>query len=126
MKVIIAGSRIITDRERVFKHIESWVLVDKITEVVCGMNGKRDRYGRAVQGVDLIGHDWAKARGIPVKEFPALWGKHGPAAGPIRNAEMADYADALILVTTGESRGSFNMADNMEKQKKHIYWDMKR
>jgi hypothetical protein len=41
--------------------------------------------------------------------FPAKWDKYGKAAGPLRNREMAAYADALILVWDGKSRGSANM-----------------
>ncbi len=126
MKVIIAGTRHITDRARVFTHIESWPMVRNITEVVCGMNGEKNSHGRVIRGVDLFGKEWAELKGIPVKEFPPDWDKFGKSAGPRRNAEMAEYADALIVLTTGESRGSFNMIDQMEKLKKHVYWDMKR
>jgi len=130
MKVIIAGSRTITDRDRVFRHIESWALVKKITEVLCGMNGDWDEVTQtASRGVDMFGREWAVKHGIPVRPFPADWKQHGKSAGPKRNAAMADEADALIVVTTGspeQTRGSFNMIENMEKRKKHIYWDMKR
>ena len=40
---------------------------------------------------------------------PADWDKHGKAAGPIRNAEMAEVADALIAFWDGQSRGTANM-----------------
>ncbi len=58
---------------------------------------------------------------LPVKEFPADWDQHGNAAGPIRNAQMADYADALLLIYDGESRGSLNMRKQMAQLKKPIY-----
>lgn len=41
--------------------------------------------------------------------FPADWNKHGKAAGPILNAEMAEVADALIAFWDGKSRGTANM-----------------
>jgi hypothetical protein len=34
---------------------------------------------------------------------------------------MADYADALLLIWDGESKGSANMKKNMEKQNKKVY-----
>lgn len=77
-----------------------------ITEVVCGM----------ARGIDTCGMKWAEARNIPVKRFPADWKRHGKASGPIRNEEMARYADALILVWLGNSRGS---ADMKERAKNH-------
>lgn len=97
MKVIIAGTRTITDRSMVEQAIRDSNFL--ITEVVCG----------SAPGVDTIGFDWAWENGIPVKSFPADWRKHGKAAGPIRNKAMSEYADALILVWDGKSRGSENM-----------------
>lgn len=97
MKVIIAGSRDFNDYRVLTKAIMKSGL--KIEEVVCGM----------ARGVDLLGKQWADQRGIYVKEFPADWNAHGRRAGPIRNAEMAKYADALIAIWDGESKGTANM-----------------
>lgn len=41
--------------------------------------------------------------------FEANWGKHGKESGPIRNKEMANYADALICFWDGKSKGTLNM-----------------
>lgn len=46
-----------------------------------------------------------------LSEFPADWDTHGKSAGYIRNEEMAEYADHLILVWDFESRGSRHMFD---------------
>lgn len=51
----------------------------------------------------------ANEQGIPVVEFPADCKLHRKAAGPIRNEQMAQYADALILVWDGKSAGSSSM-----------------
>lgn len=99
MKVIIAGSRTITDRKLVEEAIEASCF--SITEVVCGM----------ARGVDTVGFNWAKDNNIPVKEFPADWEKYGRAAGPIRNKQMAEYADALIAVMAPNSKGTQNMVE---------------
>ena len=40
------------------------------------------------RGVDNISSEWAKARDIPVIEYPAEWDKYGKAAGFRRNREM--------------------------------------
>lgn len=53
--------------------------------------------------------------------FDADWNKHGKAAGPIRNKQMADYADVLILIWDGKSKGSTNMKANMEALGKPVY-----
>ncbi len=91
MKVIIAGSR-----KPGFKVSgDIWAMMDGlstvITEVVSGK----------AKGVDKWGEDFAKFKGIHVEPFPANWDYHGEAAGPIRNAEMVKYADALIAFPGG-------------------------
>ena len=103
MKVIIAGSREIVDLD-----IDAVVKMSgyEVAEVVCGM----------CRGVDMLGRAWAKSKGIPVKEFPADWDQFGRAAGPIRNGQMASYADALIAVMIPESRGTLNMIKTMRKE----------
>jgi hypothetical protein len=68
-----------------------------ITEVVSGK----------AKGADAFGEWWASEHGIPVKEFPANWALYGRSAGPIRNRQMAEYADALIAFPGG--RGTSHM-----------------
>lgn len=112
MKVIIAGSRDITDRVIVAKAIlESRF---NFTEVVSG----------TARGVDRLGEIFACSKGYSVKKFPANWTEYGKAAGHIRNREMAQYADALLAVWDGKSRGTKNMIEEMEKLGKpvHIYF----
>lgn len=84
----------------------------KITEVVCGM----------ARGADTLGKKWAVCvANLPVKDFPADWDKNGKAAGPIRNGEMADYADGLIVFIWDGSRGSQNMLEQMQNRNKPCY-----
>jgi hypothetical protein len=89
------------------------VPVEQITEIVSG----------AARGIDSLGERWAEYRPdpIPVKQFPADWDTHGKAAGPIRNRAMADYADALLVVWDGKSRGTKNMLDHVYRLKKPVY-----
>lgn len=86
-----------------------------ITEVVCGMAAGADSYGRK----------WATERVIPVAKFPADWNTYGKAAGGIRNQQMADYADALIVFIYNGSRGSVDMLRRMESAGKpcFIVWN---
>lgn len=104
MKVIVAGSRTICGAATVAAAMRESGF--DITEVVCGM----------ARGVDEAVRFVACINGIPVKEFPADWDKYGKRAGHIRNNEMADYADALILVWDGKSRGSANMLKQARKK----------
>lgn len=111
MKVIIAGSR-----HMPFSHYPMIAqAVEKsgyaVTEVVCGM----------ARGADMFGAKWAYENGIPVKKFPANWDEHGKAAGPIRNAEMAEYADAAIIFIWDGSRGSADMERKMRTLRKPVF-----
>jgi hypothetical protein len=108
MKVIIAGSRDILNRDVVENAIiESGF---EITEVVSG----------GARGVDSIGEWWAREKKIPVKRFAPDWNKHGKAAGPIRNQQMAEYADALIAVWNG-SRGTKDMITQAAHRNLRVY-----
>lgn len=100
MKVIIAGGRDFQNRELLLEGVETYQRnFGKIKEVVCGM----------ADGADLLGYEYACCVDLPVKKFPADWVKFGRSAGPIRNAEMADYADGLIAFWDGKSKGTKNM-----------------
>ncbi len=113
MKVIVAGSREGFVARNVFEAIEESPFYGKITEVVSG----------GARGVDRDGEYFAKLNNLPVKVFPALWGAEGKAAGCIRNARMAEYADALVAVWDGKSPGTKHMIATMKALKKptHVY-----
>lgn len=114
MKVIIAGTRY-KDKVNKIPFDDFKLVVEaversgfEITEVVCG---------KAI-GVDLLGEQYATMKGISVKEMPANWYAYGKPAGMIRNREMAEYADAAVIVWDGVSPGSRNMVNEMIRRKK--------
>lgn len=104
MRVIIAGSRGITDYNLVKFAIKRSGF--DITEVVSG----------TARGVDSLGEKWAQEFGKSVKQFPAEWDTYGRGAGYIRNEEMARYADALIAIWDGTSKGTKHMIDEAVKK----------
>jgi len=104
MKVIIAGGREATNPEDLLEAL--YVTELDITEVVCG----------GAKGADTLGRLWAKQNNIDVKMFPANWNKFGKSAGYKRNVEMAEYADALIALWDGKSRGTKHMIDIAKRQ----------
>ncbi len=97
MKVIIAGMRDFKDYNVLLKAIKEADF--NITEVVSGR----------AKGVDAMGETYAKINNIPVKPFPAQWALYGKSAGHRRNWQMAEYADALIAIWNGRSRGTGGM-----------------
>lgn len=56
-----------------------------------------------------------------MKRFPAKWDLLGKGAGYARNVEMARYADALILIWNGMSKGSGHMLEIAKREKLEIF-----
>lgn len=110
MKLIIAGSRTITDIKTIVKAFNESDFND-ITAIVSG----------TAQGVDKLGELFAKRQNIKVKRFPADWDAYGKSAGYRRNAEMAKYADCLLAVWDGKSKGTSHMIDLMKREKKPFF-----
>jgi hypothetical protein len=127
MKLIIAGGR----------EVEvSCVFIHEILKVF-NLNPREIVSGGA-RGIDRCGEQYVKyyndlnpspilsissktSHQLGLTIFEADWEQYGKAAGPIRNGEMAQYADALLLIWDGESKGSANMKFQMEQAKKPIY-----
>ena len=94
MKVIIAGSREIADIN-VDAAMTASGFKGSIDEVVSG----------GAMGVNKSGEEWAMLSRIPVKVFAADWTRFGKSADTKRNEQMAEYADALVLIWNGRSTG---------------------
>lgn len=107
MKIIIAGGRDYYLQPQDLAKLDQ--IKDQITEVVSG----------GAKGVDICGEHWAIKNNIPIKAFAPDWKKHGKAAGPIRNKQMADYADAVALFPGG--KGTENMYNAAKKNDLIIY-----
>ena len=109
MKVIIAGSRGINDMKTLYEAIDFSGFY--LTEIVSG----------GARGVDTLAIVLADDKKIPCKVFPAEWEKYGKSAGYKRNVVMGDYADALIAVWDGESRGTKHMIDIAKDKGLEVY-----
>lgn len=99
MKLIIAGGRNLhfgTHQFNQLDQLHAHGLNGAISEVVSG----------GASGADEGGEIWARRNCIPVKQFLSDWNAHGKAAGPIRNRQMAEYADAVALFTGGAGTAS--------------------
>jgi hypothetical protein len=103
MNLIIAGGRDFNNYETMCRELEEYENQD--VTIISG----------CVRGADRLGERWAQDHGKAIREFPANWRKHGKAAGPIRNAEMADNADRGVVFWDGKSRGTKNMIDNANR-----------
>lgn len=101
-KVIIAGCRDYEDYNTVKAYADR--MLSNITDEIQIVSG-------GASGADALGERYAKEKGYSIKRFPADWNKYGRSAGPKRNRQMAQYADALIAFWDGVSRGTKNMID---------------
>lgn len=111
MKIVIAGSRNITDINILLKAINlSGYKITSSDEIISG----------GAKGVDTLALIYAKKKNIPVTIFKPDWDKYGKSAGVIRNYEMAKYCDAGIVIHNG-SNGSINMVKNLIKFNKKFF-----
>ena len=110
-RVIVAGSRTFDNYPLLCEKLD-YLLSEKkkagaAITIVCGM----------AKGADLLGAEYASAHGYNIAEFPAQWEIYGRRAGPVRNEQMAQNADALIAFWDGKSRGTESMIHLAEKYK---------
>ncbi len=100
-KVIVAGSRTISDMEWVHSHLSRILANTEPGEIVSG----------GATGPDTFGEWWAEATGWDTTIFLAEWDKYGRSAGYKRNKVMAEYSTHLIAFYDGTSKGTRHMID---------------
>lgn len=109
MNVIIAGGRDITDYDLIERAVQQSGF--DIEQVVSG----------GAKGVDTLAVLYAQKHDKHLALFMADWDRHGRKAGPIRNGQMAEYADALIAIWDGKSKGTKNMIDQATAKGMPVY-----
>ena len=109
MRTIIAGSRTITDPSLVARAV-----AESGFEISMVLSG-------AARGVDHLGAEWARERGVPVQSFPADWKRLGRGAGPARNQAMVTQADALIAIWDGRSPGTRDVIERARAGGLHVF-----
>lgn len=102
-KVIIAGSRDFNDYKLLEKKMVNFLRYKypSQVEIVSG----------TAMGADKLGERFAKEKGCKLTLFPVNWEIYGRGAGHIRNAQMAEYADACVVFWDGVSKGTRSMID---------------
>ena len=108
MKAIVCGGRTLQVTDDRVKRVSEWLLEREVDEVFCGCQ----------EGGDKIGEIAALRHDIAVRYFPPLWDKHGLAAGPMRNQDMANEADICLAFPGG--RGTRDMINKMLILKKPV------
>ena len=108
-KVIIAGTRTFADYPLLCSSCDKYLSQKGQTHDIIIVSG-------TARGADRLGEQYASERGYQVQQFPADWEKNGRAAGYMRNADMANYSDALIAFWDGQSKGTLNMIKTARKK----------
>lgn len=108
-RVIIAGTRSFNNYEQLRDSCNSLLSEKQRTHTVVVISG-------TARGADQMGERYARERGFQLRRFPADWEQYGKSAGYIRNADMANNADALIAFWDGQSKGTLNMIETAKKK----------
>lgn len=109
-KIIIAGSRTFNNYPLLEKNVDEYISDLNITDEIQIVSG-------GARGADKLGEKYAEECGYDLKVFPADWNKYGKRAGYLRNEQMAEYADYLIVFWDNQSRGTKHMIDLAIKHK---------
>lgn len=104
MRVLVCGSRTFDNEGLLYLTLSS---LHFDNEFSCVIEGE-------AKGADTLAREWAESRLVPVERYPADWGTHGRAAGPIRNRMMLeegkpDLVVAFLAKSLAESKGTANM-----------------
>lgn len=105
MKTIIAGMRDFCNYPTLLDAVKDcpW----RISSVISG----------GATGVDSLGERYANEFGLPLRVFPVTreqWNEFGKKAGPMRNRQMAENAEALLAIWDGKSKGTKNMIETAQ------------
>lgn len=103
MKVLVCGSRHFQNEELMEGVLKEY----DIKVIISG----------AARGADTLAIRYGERHGLDVIQFPALWDKHGRAAGPIRNMEMltSGRPDLVVAFLAPDSRGTKHMIEISQK-----------
>lgn len=94
MRVLVCGGRDFDDERRVQREL------NKFYEVIAEFGPMTIIHGGAC-GADNLAARWAYDNKVPSKVYPAQWGRHGKAAGPIRNNEMLKSGVDWVIAFPG-------------------------
>jgi predicted Rossmann fold nucleotide-binding protein DprA/Smf involved in DNA uptake len=98
MKIAVVGSRNVTVAD-IGRYIS------EVDEIVSG----------GAAGVDSCAAEYAKEKGIKLIVFLPQYERYGRAAPIVRNKEIVDYADKIIVFWNGSSKGALSVIRYAEK-----------
>ena len=91
--IIVCGGRDYHDMRAIYAALDRMSAKGGIGMIIHGGAG----------GADTLAGAWAFQRCVPCLSVPADWGKHGKAAGPIRNRQMLErVVDGVVAFPGGD------------------------
>lgn len=115
-KLIVAGTRNFDDYELLTNKLVTLLMKRRC----CSLIWNEEIVSGGARGADMLAVKFAMERGLSFKVFLADWESYGKSAGPRRNRQMAEYADAAIVFWDGKSRGTQNMIQQMRELGKPV------
>jgi hypothetical protein len=88
IRLLACGSREFTDARLVNQTLDA---IHAETPVDLLIEGE-------ARGADTLALEWATSRDVPVRGFPADWGRYGKGAGVFRNQAMLDVGKPNLVV----------------------------
>jgi len=112
MKLMVCGSRSITNSEMVFNQID--VLVNekniKLEDLIIVDGGAK--------GVDTYAAHWANSKNVKIEWYRPDWAHYGRGAGIVRNKLMVEACDFCLILWDGVSKGTKSDIDLCKKLSK--------
>lgn len=105
MKIAVIGSRNLA-----IHNLEDYLPPDT-TEIVSG----------GARGIDTCARHYAHQKGLPLTEFLPDYPRYGRAAPIKRNVTIVDYADGVVALWDGQSRGTAFVIDYCRRVGKPLW-----
>ena len=102
MKLAVIGSRSLTKVD-IEAHIP-----DEVSEIVSG----------GAVGIDSLAAEYAKAKGLKLTVFLPQYSRYGRSAPIIRNKEIVDHSDKVLVFWDGSSKGTLSVINYTKKTDK--------
>lgn len=96
MKIAIVGSRDFTNYEAMKKAFDIVKEQYPVSEILTG----------CAMGADSLAVQLANERDYKLTVFKADWNRYGKGAGPVRNTDLVNKSDIVMVFWNGISRGS--------------------
>ena len=104
-RILVCGGRDFSDTGRVYAVLDRLYREHEFGVLIEG----------DAPGADRIAGYWARKNGVDNLKFHADWGKHGRAAGPIRNLKMLAEGKPDLVVAFPGGPGTKNMVHLSEQ-----------